>query len=81
MHFGEPLSDARLQALLRPGEGIDTVITADAYGAGEADRLLGGQERAVHLRGGRGGDDEDSTDREQIHLHGSSLIGPRRGQG
>jgi aryl-alcohol dehydrogenase-like predicted oxidoreductase len=41
MHFGEPLSDARLQALLRPGEGIDTVITADAYGAGEADRVLG----------------------------------------
>ena len=25
-------------ALLRPGDGIDTVITADAYGAGEADR-------------------------------------------
>jgi aryl-alcohol dehydrogenase-like predicted oxidoreductase len=41
MHFGEPLNDARLQALLRPGHGIDTVITADAYGAGEADRLLG----------------------------------------
>jgi aryl-alcohol dehydrogenase-like predicted oxidoreductase len=41
MHFGEPLEDARLQALLRPGGGIDTVITADAYGAGEADRLLG----------------------------------------
>jgi aryl-alcohol dehydrogenase-like predicted oxidoreductase len=41
MHFGEPLDDTRLQALLRPGEGIDTVITADAYGAGEADRLLG----------------------------------------
>jgi aryl-alcohol dehydrogenase-like predicted oxidoreductase len=41
MHFGEPLDDARLQALLRPGEGIDTVITADVYGAGEADRLLG----------------------------------------
>jgi aryl-alcohol dehydrogenase-like predicted oxidoreductase len=41
MHFGEPLDDARLQALLRPGDGIDTVITADAYGAGEADRLLG----------------------------------------
>jgi aryl-alcohol dehydrogenase-like predicted oxidoreductase len=40
MHFGEPLSDERLQALLRPGDGIDTVITADAYGAGEADRLL-----------------------------------------
>ena len=41
MHFGEPLDDARLEALLRPGEGIDTVISADAYGAGEADRLLG----------------------------------------
>jgi aryl-alcohol dehydrogenase-like predicted oxidoreductase len=41
MHFGEPLDDARLETLLRPGKGIDTVITADAYGAGEADRVLG----------------------------------------
>jgi aryl-alcohol dehydrogenase-like predicted oxidoreductase len=41
MHFGEPLPDERLLALLRPGEGIDTVMSADAYGAGEADRLLG----------------------------------------
>jgi aryl-alcohol dehydrogenase-like predicted oxidoreductase len=41
MHFGEPLSEARLLKLLRPGAGIDTVISADAYGAGEADRLLG----------------------------------------
>jgi aryl-alcohol dehydrogenase-like predicted oxidoreductase len=41
MHFGEPISPERLSALLRPGEGIDTVITADAYGAGEADRALG----------------------------------------
>jgi aryl-alcohol dehydrogenase-like predicted oxidoreductase len=41
MHFGEPLADERLAALLRPGDGIDTVITADVYGAGEADRLLG----------------------------------------
>jgi aryl-alcohol dehydrogenase-like predicted oxidoreductase len=41
MHFGEPLDDTRLEALLRPGEGIDTIITADAYGAGEADRVLG----------------------------------------
>ncbi len=41
MHFGEPLDDERLIALLRPGEGIGTVITADAYGAGEADALLG----------------------------------------
>jgi aryl-alcohol dehydrogenase-like predicted oxidoreductase len=41
MHFGEPLEDARLKALLRPGGGIDTVITADVYGAGEADTALG----------------------------------------
>jgi aryl-alcohol dehydrogenase-like predicted oxidoreductase len=41
MHFGEPLADERLLALLRPGDGIDTVMSADAYGAGEADRLLG----------------------------------------
>jgi aryl-alcohol dehydrogenase-like predicted oxidoreductase len=41
MHFGEPLEEERLTTLLRPGDGIDTVITADAYGAGEADRLLG----------------------------------------
>jgi aryl-alcohol dehydrogenase-like predicted oxidoreductase len=41
MHFGEPLDDDRLLALLRPGGGIDTVMSADAYGAGEADRLLG----------------------------------------
>jgi aryl-alcohol dehydrogenase-like predicted oxidoreductase len=47
MHFGEPLSDERLMALLRPGDGIDTVITADAYGAGEADRALGRALRGV----------------------------------
>lgn len=41
MHFGEPLSDERLLAILRPGDGIDTVMSADAYGAGEADQLLG----------------------------------------
>ena len=41
MHFGEPLDDERLSSLLRPGEGIETVISADAYGAGEADLALG----------------------------------------
>jgi aryl-alcohol dehydrogenase-like predicted oxidoreductase len=41
MRFGEPISDERLEALLRPGRGIRSVITADAYGAGEADALLG----------------------------------------
>jgi aryl-alcohol dehydrogenase-like predicted oxidoreductase len=41
MHFGEPLEDERLYALLRPSAGIDTVITADVYGCGEADLALG----------------------------------------
>ncbi|HYC82642.1 MAG TPA: aldo/keto reductase [Solirubrobacterales bacterium] len=41
LHFGEAIEEDRLAALLRPGEGIDTVLTADAYGQGEADRLLG----------------------------------------
>ena len=41
MHFGEALEDERFTALLRPGDGIDTVITADAYGAGAADLALG----------------------------------------
>jgi aryl-alcohol dehydrogenase-like predicted oxidoreductase len=41
LHFGEAIEPERLEALLRPGEGIDTVLTADAYGAGEADSLLG----------------------------------------
>ncbi len=47
MRFGEPLDDARLEALLRPGDGIQTVITADAYGAGAADSLLGRALRGV----------------------------------
>jgi aryl-alcohol dehydrogenase-like predicted oxidoreductase len=41
MRFGEPIQEERLVALLRPGGGIRTVMTADAYGAGEADALLG----------------------------------------
>jgi aryl-alcohol dehydrogenase-like predicted oxidoreductase len=41
MRFGEPVADERLEALLRPGGGVHTVMTADVYGEGEADRLLG----------------------------------------
>ena len=41
LHFGEAIGEERLQALLRPGGGIETVLTADAYGQGEADRVLG----------------------------------------
>lgn len=41
LRFGEAIAEDRLAALLRPGGGIDTVLTADAYGQGEADRVLG----------------------------------------
>jgi aryl-alcohol dehydrogenase-like predicted oxidoreductase len=41
LRFGEAIEPERLEALLRPGDGIDTVLTADAYGAGEADSLAG----------------------------------------
>jgi aryl-alcohol dehydrogenase-like predicted oxidoreductase len=41
MHFGEAIDDERFAAMVTPGDGIDTVITADVYGAGEADAMLG----------------------------------------
>ena len=41
LHFGVPIDEERLVALLRPDAGVDTVLTADAYGAGEGDRLVG----------------------------------------
>jgi aryl-alcohol dehydrogenase-like predicted oxidoreductase len=41
MRFGEPLEDERFLALITPDESIRTVITADVYGEGEADRMLG----------------------------------------
>jgi aryl-alcohol dehydrogenase-like predicted oxidoreductase len=43
MHFGEPLLDDRFIDLIRRAyeEGIRTFLTADVYGAGEADTLLG----------------------------------------
>jgi aryl-alcohol dehydrogenase-like predicted oxidoreductase len=47
LRFGEAIAAERLEALLRPGGGIDTVITADAYGQGDADRLLGRALRGV----------------------------------
>jgi aryl-alcohol dehydrogenase-like predicted oxidoreductase len=40
LRFGEAIEAERLEGLLRP-EGIDTVLTADTYGEGEADRVLG----------------------------------------
>jgi aryl-alcohol dehydrogenase-like predicted oxidoreductase len=41
MRFGEPLDDERLLALFTPDDSIDTVITADVYGTGDADLMLG----------------------------------------
>jgi aryl-alcohol dehydrogenase-like predicted oxidoreductase len=41
LHYGETVEEQRLMGLLRPGNGIDTVVTADTYGQGEADSLLG----------------------------------------
>lgn len=41
MHFGAPLDDNRYLALIRPDERVRTVLTADVYGTGEADTLLG----------------------------------------
>ncbi len=41
MHFGEPIDDERFVALITPDDEIRTVITADVYGAGEADSMLG----------------------------------------
>jgi aryl-alcohol dehydrogenase-like predicted oxidoreductase len=48
MHFGEALDDERMLALITPDEAIPTVITADVYGAGEADAMLG---RAIAAAG------------------------------
>jgi aryl-alcohol dehydrogenase-like predicted oxidoreductase len=42
LRFGEAVEEDRLVELLRPGsDSIDTVLTADAYGQGDADRVLG----------------------------------------
>ncbi|MEO5722361.1 MAG: aldo/keto reductase [Chthoniobacterales bacterium] len=43
MHFGEAIEDERFLALIRLAyeRGLRTFLTADVYGAGEADTLLG----------------------------------------
>lgn len=41
LRFGEAVEEERLAELLRPGERVDTVLSADVYGEGAADRLLG----------------------------------------
>jgi aryl-alcohol dehydrogenase-like predicted oxidoreductase len=68
MHFGEPLDEHRLVRLLRPDEGIATVLTADVYGCGEADRLLGralaGLDRDSYCLVGAVGHDFERGERE-----------------
>ena len=67
MHFGEPLEEERLTALLRPGGGIDTVITADVYGSGEADARsagAGGVERDSYCLVGAIGHDFYTGERD-----------------
>ncbi len=41
MRFGMALDDERYLRLIAPDESIPTVITADVYGSGEADTMLG----------------------------------------
>ncbi|MGE5282866.1 MAG: aldo/keto reductase [Chloroflexota bacterium] len=47
LRFGEAVDEDRLVELLRPGGGVETVLTADAYGQGEADSVLGKALRGV----------------------------------
>src|SRR3954453_19273283 len=68
MHFGEPLDDQRLPPPLRPDERLSTVLTADAYGAGEADRVVGraleGLDRGAYCLVGAVGHDFYEGERE-----------------
>ena len=61
MRFGMPIEADRLTALLRPGPDVGTVITADVYGTGDADRAVGtaldGLDRSNYLLVGMVGHD------------------------
>ncbi len=59
MHFGEALEEERFLELIVPDAAIATAITADVYGSGEADRMLG---RALERAG---------TDRDQVSIVGA----------
>ncbi len=41
LRYGETIDEERLHGLLRPGDGIETLLSADAYGQGEADLIVG----------------------------------------
>jgi aryl-alcohol dehydrogenase-like predicted oxidoreductase len=67
MRFGEPVDEERLTGLLHP-DGIDTFLTADTYGEGAADRLLGralaGTDRDAYCLVGAVGHDFYEGERE-----------------
>jgi aryl-alcohol dehydrogenase-like predicted oxidoreductase len=68
MRFGEAISEERLESLLRPDEGIRTLLSADVYGVGAADVLLGralaGMPRRDYALVGAVGHDFYSGERE-----------------
>jgi len=41
LRFGTEIDETRLESLLLPNNGIETVLTADTYGQGRADAVLG----------------------------------------
>jgi len=41
LRFGAEIDETRLESLLLPNNGIETVLTADTYGQGEGDAVLG----------------------------------------
>src|ERR687895_630891 len=79
MRFGDAIPDERLETLLRPGGGIRTVMTADAYGAGEADELVGraltGVPRAEYALAGAVGHDFYEGERDGANGFTLDLIG------
>jgi aryl-alcohol dehydrogenase-like predicted oxidoreductase len=68
MHYGEPLADERFISMITPDESIRTVITADVYGTGNADSMLGraiaGREREAMCIVGAVGHDFYSGERD-----------------
>ena len=85
MRFGVPLDDDRFAALVRPGDGIGTVLTADAVALLEA---VERDARVPQLLRGRdaGGAGADHTCRRERHassltanMTGVSTLGGKRG--
>ena len=49
MHFGEPLDDERFLKLMTPDSAIPTLMSADVYGVGEADKWVASGLQASEL--------------------------------